>query len=168
MTATLAFNELIENLRSYNNRKMNYEVIRKHNILCTALVRVRYVTSIGNFNIFFVFLQYLPGILWETPKMFTIPRDFWSLLTNFNIRFSCCQCIITLPCLLTYSTSMFEWTLEGIGIEKIISAPLRATNFFYFFFEVSILLDVRHSSTLQSCAISRKTNDATLRKWQKP
>ena len=63
MTATLAFNELIENLRSYNNRKMNYEVIRKHNILCTALVRVRYVTSIGNFNIFFVFLQYLPGIL---------------------------------------------------------------------------------------------------------
>ena len=62
MTATLAFNELIENLRSYNNRKMNYEVIRKH-ILCTALVRVRYVTSIGNFNIFFVFLQYLPGIL---------------------------------------------------------------------------------------------------------
>ena len=63
MTATLAFNELIENLRSYNNRKMNYEVIRKHNILCTALVRVRYVTSIGNFNIFFVFLQYFPGIL---------------------------------------------------------------------------------------------------------
>ena len=63
MTATLAFNELIENLRSYNNRKMNYEVKRKHNILCTALVRVRYVTSIGNFNIFFVFLQYLPGIL---------------------------------------------------------------------------------------------------------
>ena len=29
------------------------------------------------------------------------------------------------------------------------------------------LLDVRHFPKLQSCAISRKTNDPTLRKWQK-
>ena len=35
------------------------------------------------------------------------------------------------------------------------------------FFEVSALLDVRHYPKLQSCAISRKNNDATLRKWQK-
>ena len=37
-----------------------------------------------------------------------------------------------------------------------------------FFFEVSALLDVRHCSKLQSCTISRKSNDANLRKWQKP
>ena len=30
-----------------------------------------------------------------------------------------------------------------------------------FFFEVSALLDVRHCSKLQSCTISRKSNDAT-------
>ena len=33
---------------------------------------------------------------------------------------------------------------------------------------VSALLDGRHCTKLQSCAISKKTNDATLRKWQKP
>ena len=29
------------------------------------------------------------------------------------------------------------------------------------------LLNVRHCPKFQSCAISRKTNDATLRTWQK-
>ena len=38
---------------------------------------------------------------------------------------------------------------------------------FFFFFEASALLNVRHCPNLQSCAISRKTNDANLRKWQK-
>ena len=33
--------------------------------------------------------------------------------------------------------------------------------------EVSALLDVRHGPNLQSCSISRKTNDAILRIWQK-
>ena len=55
-------------------------------------------------------------------------------------------------------TSKFEWTLDNIRIEKIISAPI---------WEVSALLDARHCLKLQSCAISRKTN-ATLRKWPKP
>ena len=62
-------------------------------------------------------------------------------------------------------TSKFEWMLNKIRIEKIISVPIWATNFL---FEVSALLDVRHIPKLQFCAISRKTNDATLRNWQKP
>ena len=40
-------------------------------------------------------------------------------------------------------------------------------QFFFFFFEASALLDVRYYPKLQSCALSRKTNDANLRKWQK-
>ena len=60
-------------------------------------------------------------------------------------------------------TSKFEWTLDDIRIEKIISVPILATKFFL---EVSSLLDARHCTKPQSCAISRKTNDATLRKWQ--
>ena len=36
------------------------------------------------------------------------------------------------------------------------------------FLEVSALLDLRHCPKLQSCTISRKTNDVNLRKWQKP
>ena len=35
-----------------------------------------------------------------------------------------------------------------------------------FFFEVLALLDVMYCPKMQSCAISRKTSDATLRKWQ--
>ena len=37
----------------------------------------------------------------------------------------------------------------------------------HIFSEVSALLDVTHCPKLQPCAISRKTNDATLRKWLK-
>ena len=44
-------------------------------------------------------------------------------------------------------------------------ALIWATNVFL---EVSALLDVRHCPKLQSCVIPRKTNDAALRKWQKP
>ena len=36
------------------------------------------------------------------------------------------------------------------------------------FLEDSVLLDYRHCPKLQSYAISRKTNDANLRKRQKP
>ena len=42
--------------------------------------------------------------------------------------------------------------------------PNLGHKFFCFFFEVSALLDVRHCPKLQSCKISRKTNDTTLRK----
>ena len=38
---------------------------------------------------------------------------------------------------------------------------------FFFFFEISSLLDVKHCPKLQSSAISRKTNEPNLRKWQK-
>ena len=62
-------------------------------------------------------------------------------------------------------TSKFEWTLDDIRIEKIISAPIPAKNSFL---EVSALLDVRHCPKLKSCAMSRKYKDATLRKLQKP
>ena len=61
-------------------------------------------------------------------------------------------------------TSKFEWKLDDIRMEKIISATILATKYFL---EVSALLDIRHYPKLQSCAISRKYNNATLRKWQK-
>ena len=60
-------------------------------------------------------------------------------------------------------TSKFEWTLNDIRIEKTISPPIWATKLCL---KVSPLLDVRHCPKLQSCPISRKTYDATLRKWQ--
>ena len=63
-------------------------------------------------------------------------------------------------------TSKFEWTLND-RIEKIILVPVLAKKKI-FFEEVSALLDVRHCPKLQSCAISKETNDATWRKWQKP
>ena len=67
---------------------------------------------------------------------------------------------------LNSSKSKFEWMFDDITIEKIISAPIWATTFF-FFFEVSAL-PYGHCPKLQSCAISRKYNNATLWKWQKP
>ena len=57
--------------------------------------------------------------------------------------------------------SQSEWTLNNIRIEKIILAPIWATKTFL---EVLALPDVRHCPKLQSCTISTKTNDATLRK----
>ena len=60
-------------------------------------------------------------------------------------------------------TSKFQWTLDNIRIEKIILAPILPKNFF----EVSALLAVRHCPKLQSWLLSGKTNDGTLRKWQK-
>ena len=48
-----------------------------------------------------------------------------------------------------------------IRIKKIIMV----TMWEIIFFEASALLDVRHFTKLQFCAISRKTSDATLRKW---
>ena len=58
-------------------------------------------------------------------------------------------------------TSKFEWMLDKIRIKKIWPT-------IFFSLEVSALLDVRHCLKLQSCAILRKYNDATLRKLQKP
>ena len=51
---------------------------------------------------------------------------------------------------------------------KGLFGPNLDHNFFFFFFkEVSALLDIRHCPKLKSCAISRKSYDTTLRKWQK-
>ena len=55
--------------------------------------------------------------------------------------------------------------VDNIRIEKIISAPISATKFLL---EVRAQLDVRHCPNLQLWAISRKYNDSTLMKWQKP
>ena len=61
-------------------------------------------------------------------------------------------------------TRKFEWTLDYIKVEN--SVPIWAT----IFFEVSALLDVRQCPKLQSAIKlqSKKTNHATLTKWQKP
>ena len=73
----------------------------------------------------------------------------WLRTTNFKLNL-----------LVFIRTSKFEWTFDDIRIEKIISSSIWAPKFFL---EVSALPDFR-----QSCEISRKTNDATLRKWQNP
>ena len=64
---------------------------------------------------------------------------------------------------ISLETSKFEWTRNN-RIDKIILVPIWAI---YIYIEVSALLDVRHCPNLQSCAISRKTNDENLRKWKK-
>ena len=61
--------------------------------------------------------------------------------------------------------------MPDIWTEKIILAldlGLLSPNLGHIFFEVSAPLDVRPFPKLQSCAISKKTNDANFRKWQKP
>ena len=63
--------------------------------------------------------------------------------------------------LISKETSKFERARNNIRTEMIISASIWSANFFS---EVSALLDVRHCPKLQSCAIPRKTIDATLRK----
>ena len=63
-------------------------------------------------------------------------------------------------------TSKFKWALNNNRIEKIILIPNVVTIFFFFFFFFfffSALL-VGHCPKIQSSAISRKTNDATLTK----
>ena len=70
-----------------------------------------------------------------------------------------------LPILVSHETNKFEWTLNNIRIVKIISDLIWVCQ--SLFFEVSALLDVRHCPKLQSCAISRKINAATMRKWEK-
>ena len=94
------------------------------------------------------------------------------ILTEMKFHFGWWNTMETLPDIKSYETSKFEWTIDDSWIENIISTPIWATIFFIiiiiFFFEVSALLDVRHCPKLLSCAISRKTNDATFRKWQKP
>ena len=61
-------------------------------------------------------------------------------------------------------TSTLAWKIDNIRKGKVISAPIQATKYF---FEVSALPD-RHCPKLQSCAISRKTKDATLRNGKNP
>ena len=56
----------------------------------------------------------------------------------------------------------FDWTPKQYFWSQF--GPVRTT---IFFLEVPALLDVRHCPKLQSCAISRKTNDANSIKWRK-
>ena len=62
--------------------------------------------------------------------------------------------------------------LEIFQREQASSTNIRkyhfGASFGHIFFKVSALLDVRHCPKLHFCAISRNTNDATLRKQQKP
>ena len=69
-------------------------------------------------------------------------------------------------CIESIKTSKFEWMVDNIGIEKIISAPIWVTIFFCLF-EVSVLLDARHCPKLQSWVISRKTIAASYHCMQK-
>ena len=59
--------------------------------------------------------------------------------------------------MLHLKTSKFDWTPNNIRTEKIILTPIWAL----IFLEVTALLDVRHCPKRHSCAISRKTNNAT-------
>ena len=95
-------------------------------------------------------------VLYTSPFLVLYP-DIWSIYFDSFSNHK----ILLLYCLFLKLTSKLEWTLNDIRIEKIISVPISATK-------LSALLDLRHCSKLQSCIISRKHNDATLRKWQKP
>ena len=53
---------------------------------------------------------------------------------------------------------IFPLFIEKKMLENLISVPV---------WVVSAPLDVRYCPKLESCAISKKTNDANLRKWQK-
>ena len=70
------------------------------------------------------------------------------------VKSGCLGKLLRLKASIFKNKNKFEWTQK-----KII---------FFWSFEVSALLDVRHCLKLKSCVISRKTNDATLRKSQKP
>ena len=62
-------------------------------------------------------------------------------------------------------TSKFEWTLDNIRVEKIISTIILVQKCFL---EVSTLLTARQSPKLQSWAIPGQTNDETLRNGNNP
>ena len=66
--------------------------------------------------------------------------------------------------LIKNKTSKFEWMLNNIRKKRSFQPQFEPQ----FFLEVSALTDVRHCPKLQYCAISKKTNDTTLKKWQKP
>ena len=76
---------------------------------------------------------------------------------------------------LVQKTSKFDQTLDEIRIEKIISAPIWtfwaliwATKLFFGDFSSTRCQTLSQAAILESCAISKKNNDANLRKWQKP
>ena len=90
----------------------------------------------------------------KTVNILIIIRSKWMLLEVDVVKNNI---------MLLIRRSKFEWMLDSIRIGKISSVPIWPN----FFFHVSALLEVRHCPNLQFCAISRETNDATLRKWQK-
>ena len=87
-----------------------------------------------------------------------IAKDFSSILNSQNLIFDFKQCEQA-------SMSGCSTTLEQ---QKLFQPQFGPQFFFLCGVDVLTLLDVRHCSKLQTYAISRKTNDATLRKWQKP
>ena len=90
----------------------------------------------------------------KTVNILIIIRSKWMLLEVDVVKNNI---------MLLIRRSKFEWMLDSIRIGKISLVPIWPN----FFFHVSALLEVRHCPNLQFCAISRETNDATLRKWQK-
>ena len=120
------------------------------------------------FNYVYIFIMFISTFLL---KITNFQAGSFSTVVSHNSFFNITMMfkIVNGECrhyeLLFYEkTSKFEWKLYDIRIEKIISDPISATKLFL---EVPALVVVRHCPKLQSCAISRKSNDATLRKWQK-
>ena len=66
--------------------------------------------------------------------------------------------------------SKFDWTTINIRKYNIISPnlDLLGPNLGHDFFEVSALLHIRHCPKLQSCKMSRKTNNANLPNGKAP
>ena len=120
---------------------------------------------------FDLFIEIYTNSCFHYVKSVQIKSYFWSVfspntgkygpeinpyLDTFDAVFS----LFIIPWMIIRKTSKFEWTLDDIRIEKIILAPIWATKHFL---EVSALLNVIDCHKLQSCAISRETNNATLR-----
>ena len=85
----------------------------------------------------------------------------WTATTRYGVHLPMKICKCWFAKTLVIHLEWFIWTKKYKYLKKkqaSLSGHL----------EVSALLDVRHCPKLQSCAISRKTNDATLSKWEKP
>ena len=65
-------------------------------------------------------------------------------------------------------TRKFEWALDNIRIEKVISASIQVIILLFFLFVVSTLLDVRQCPKLQPYTISRKSYDTTSKNGKNP
>ena len=127
-----------------------------NNLLTLIINKVFKLNSETNLRQISQFFRYLIRSVYHgkksipciSPKIWDILPDDYKTIKNLN----------------TVQIKIKQTSLTGPPVENLISAPIQATKFFL---EVSALLDVRHCLKLQSCAISRKTNDVNLRKSQK-